>query len=222
MTIWNVSQRSTIERLPQGSVRRHLADEVTQLLSDGNYSLPEIEPLLSLVAQCNVTEQAWIVTTIIVTTDLDNYQRLVSSPAVLDSLAAIELQAGNTTLRQCAYPSFSTLQLISLSSSAPPAPLTTSSREITTEERLVTAFISAAIAATVVATTTASIAVTLSSAIGSAAGVAVAGATGAAGGVMPLILGVQRMSASASLTADKSEMQTGVGGGLEWASGNPP
>lgn len=58
---------------------------------------------------------------------------------------------------------------------------------------------------------------------GAAAGGAAGGAGGggaSGGGAVPLIFGVQRFGASAGLAANKSELQTGVAGGMSWATGS--
>jgi len=63
--------------------------------------------------------------------------------------------------------------------------------------------------------------------VGGAAGGAAGGGAGgggagggAGGGVAPLIFGVQRFSASSGLAANQSELQSGVAGGMGWASGS--
>ena len=89
----------------------------------------------------------------------------------------------------------------------------------------ITEAVTAAVAAAVVtAVAGAAVGASAGGAGGGVAGGAGGGAGGgggaAGGGVAPLILGVQRFGASSGLAANKSELQSGVAGGMGWASGS--
>jgi len=80
--------------------------------------------------------------------------------------------------------------------------------------------ITTAVTTVVAAAVGAAVAGALAGAAGSAAGSTSASSGAASGGVAPLIFGVQRFSASSGLAANQSELQTGLAGGLGWASGS--
>ena len=80
--------------------------------------------------------------------------------------------------------------------------------------------VTTAVTTVVAAAVGAAVAGALAGAVGSAAGYTSASSGAASGGVAPLIFGVQRFSASSGLAANQSELQTGLAGGLGWASGS--
>jgi hypothetical protein len=83
----------------------------------------------------------------------------------------------------------------------------------------VTTVVAAAVAAAVAGAVAGSVGGAAGGAAGGGAGGGGAGG-GAGGGVAPLIFGVQRFSASSGLAANQSELQSGVAGGMGWASGS--
>ena len=119
--------------------------------------------------------------------------------------------------------------LIIITGSLPPPPpnmpfIDLAAQALAAQTASTVATVSAVIAGAVAAAVAGAVAGSVAGSVGASTGGAAGGGGGAGGagggGVAPLIFGAQRFGASSGLAVEKSELQTGVAGGMGWASGD--
>ena len=98
---------------------------------------------------------------------------------------------------------------------------TTSPQAVAAASAAVSAAVAGAIAGAVAVAVAGAVAGSVGGSVGGAAGGGAGGGAGGAGGAaLPLVMGAQRLSLSSDLPVPQGEMDSGVAGGMTWASGD--